>query len=138
MHYSKAEMYDLSYEIIGSAISVHKELGPGLLENVYHTCMKFELQNRNISFESEVTIPVYYKGISMQTNLRCDLLIENRIIVELKAVEKIIPIHNAQLLSYMRLLEIPKGIIFNFNCANLNPDGIKSLVNNHFSELEDK
>jgi GxxExxY protein len=126
---------DMTYKIIGAAIEVHKVLGPGLLESVYHKCLKEELKLREINFESEKIVPVNYKGVIAITDLRCDFLIENCIVIELKAVESMLPIHEAQLLTYMKLLKIPKGILINFNCSNIFKDGQKTLVNQHFNEL---
>ncbi|MEN9522663.1 MAG: hypothetical protein RL065_1040 [Bacteroidota bacterium] len=125
----------MTYKIIGAAIEVHKVLGPGLLESVYHKCLKEELKLREINFESEKIVPVNYKGVIAITDLRCDFLIENCIVIELKAVESMLPIHEAQLLTYMKLLKIPKGILINFNCSNIFKDGQKTLVNQHFNEL---
>jgi len=126
---------DMTYKIIGAAIEVHKVLGPGLLESVYHKCLKEELKLREINFESEKIVPVNYKGVIAITDLRCDFLIENCIVIELKAAESMLPIHEAQLLTYMKLLKIPKGILINFNCSNIFKDGQKTLVNQHFNEL---
>ncbi|MEY2828926.1 MAG: hypothetical protein RIQ33_784 [Bacteroidota bacterium] len=125
----------MTYKIIGAAIEVHKVLGPGLLESVYHKCLKEELKLRAVNFESEKTVPVNYKGVIAITDLRCDFLIENAIVVEIKAVESMLPVHEAQLLTYMKLLKIPKGILINFNCFNIFKDGQKTLVNQHFNEL---
>jgi len=112
MRLTKVQIKDLTYQINGAAIEVHKSLGPGLLESVYHKCLVHELNIREISFTSELSVPVNYKGLHLETELRCDLFIENTIVVELKAVEKILPIHEAQLLTYMNLLEAPSGILF--------------------------
>ena len=125
----------MTYKIIGAAIEVHKVLSPGLLESVYHKCLKEELKLREVNFESEKMVPVNYKGVVAITDLRCDFLIENCIVIELKAVESMLPIHEAQLLTYMKLLKIPKGILINFNCSNIFKDGQKTLVNQHFNEL---
>lgn len=111
MKLTKKALNDLVYQVIGAAIEVHKVVGPGLLESVYHKCMIEELRQRDISFESERLIPIEYKGKTINAELRCDLFVENILPVELKAVESIIPIHEAQLITYMRLLSIPKGII---------------------------
>ena len=135
--YTKTDINELTYQILGASMDVHKSLGPGLLESVYHKCLKHELELRKIMFESEFNVPVYYKGETLNTNLKCDLLIENRIVIELKSVDKIHPIHEAQLLTYMKLLEIPKGILINFNCTNIFKDGQKTFVNHLFNELDD-
>ena len=137
MRLTKAQIKDLTYQINGAAIEVHKSLGPGLLESVYHKCLAHELNIREISFTSELLVPVNYKGLQLETELRCDLFIENTIVVELKAVEKILPIHEAQLLTYMNLLEAPFGILFNFNTTNINHDGQKTYVNELYRILNE-
>ena len=134
---TKSELKDLTYQINGAAIEVHKALGAGLFERVYQECLMHELNRRNINFQSEKQIPIQYKDFECQTDLRCDLIIENLVVVELKSVEIIKPIHEAQLLTYMRLLEVPKGILFNFYSKNLYTDGQKTFVNNHYQWLED-
>ncbi len=137
MRLTKAQIKDLTYQINGAAIEVHKSLGPGLLESVYHKCLAHELNIREISFTSELLVPVNYKGLQLETELRCDLFIENTIVVELKAVEKILPIHEAQLLTYMNLLEAPFGILFNFNITNIYHDGQKTYVNELYRTLNE-
>ena len=137
MRLTKAQIKDLTYQINGAAIEVHKSLGPGLLESVYHKCLAHELNIREISFTSELLVPVNYKGLQLETELRCDLFIENTIVVELKAVEKILPIHEAHLLTYMNLLEAPFGILFNFNTTNINHDGQKTYVNELYRILNE-
>jgi GxxExxY protein len=134
---TKPYLKDLTYKINGACIEVHKALGPGLLESVYHKCLKHELTLRKIRFESEFVVPVHYKGIDVEAELRCDLLIENTIVVELKAVDAILPIHQAQLLTYMKLLEKPKGILINFNVVNLYTEGQQTFVNEWFGALPD-
>jgi GxxExxY protein len=111
---------------------VHKELGPGLLESVYHKCVEHEFFLQGINFKSECSVPVHYKGYDLNTELRCDFLIENAIIIELKAVDSLAPIFEAQLITYMQLLHIPKGILVNFNCTNLFKEGQKTYVNGLF------
>ena len=132
---TKKYIDDLSYNIVGAAIEVHKSLGIGLLESVYHRCLEHELALRKIPYVTEMTVPVFYKGINTETNLRCDLFVQNCIVVELKAVEKVLPIHEAQLMTYMKLLKSPKGVIINFNCFNLFKDGQKTYVNEPYSTL---
>ncbi len=134
---SKKYLNDLSYQLIGAAIEVHKALGPGLLETVYHKCLKHELSIRKIQFQTEMVVPVYFKGIEIEADLKCDLYIDDCLVVELKAVEEIAPIHEAQLLTYMQLLESPKGILINFNCTNLFKEGQKTYVNEIFRMLPD-
>ncbi|MBX2815029.1 MAG: GxxExxY protein [Saprospiraceae bacterium] len=135
--FSKEEINHISYEIIGAAIEVHKELGPGLLESIYHQCMVEELVTRHLRVETEKIIPLRYKSKKLTTNLRCDLFVEDLIVVELKAVETMLPIFTAQILSYMRLLKVPKGILINFNVENIFREGQKTFVNDHFRNLPD-
>lgn len=135
---TKQEVDDLTYEIIGAAIEVHKALGPGLLESTYHKCMMMELKQRNISFESNLIVPVHYKGMEMHAELRCDLFIGKMVVAELKAIDAIAPIHEAQLLTYMKLLNAPKGILINFNCTNIFQTGQKTLVNEIYKTLLQK
>ena len=132
---TKQYLDKLTYEIIGSAIEVHKIMGSGLLESVYHQCLKEELIRRKINFLTEMKIPVEYKGKNLDIDFRCDLFIENCLVVELKAVNEMIPIFDAQLLTYMKLLKCPKGILINFNCANIFKEGQKTFVNEYFSKL---
>lgn len=137
MNITKTYIKDLTYQINGAAIEVHKELGPGLLESVYHKCLKKELLLRGISFESEFLVPINFKGIAIETELRCDLLIENCVVIELKAIESLAPIHQAQILTYMKLLKAPKGILYNFHCVNLFNEGQKTFVNEYFRDLSE-
>jgi len=125
----------LTYEIIGAAIEVQKEMGPGLLESIYEQCMLLELKLRGISVVSQKTIPIVYKGNILDSDFRCDLLIENCIVVELKAVSKMTPIFYAQVISYARLLKIPKSVLINFTCRNIFNEGQKTFVNEYYSQL---
>ena len=127
---------ELTYEVVGSAIEVHKFMGRGLLESVYHQCLIEELKHRKINFLTEMKVPVIYKGKSLDINFRCDLFVENCLVVELKSVSEIKPIHDAQVLNYMNLLKVPKGIIINFNCFNIFREGQKTFVNEYFKKLE--
>ncbi len=132
---TKNEVDALTYTIIGAAIEVHKALGPGLLESVYHKCMIKELRDRNIPFQSQLMVPINFKGMELDADLRCDFLISNLIALELKAIEAIAPIHDAQLLTYMKLLAVPKGVLINFNCTNIFKEGQKTLVNELYKTL---
>lgn len=132
---TKKYLDELTYEIIGSAIEVHKFMGSGLLESVYHQCLKEELMLRKINFLTEMKIPVEYKGKTLDIDFRCDLFVENSIVVELKAVNEMNVIFEAQLLTYMKLLKCPKGILINFNCSNIFKEGQKTFVNEYFSKL---
>lgn len=128
---------DLTYKINGATIEVHKELGHGLLESVYHKCMKIELALRGISFKSELKIKINFKGNELETDYRCDLLVEDCIVVELKAQDNLPPIHQAQILTYMKLLKKPKGILFNSHCINLYNEGQKTFAYEYFNLLDD-
>jgi len=134
---TKAYLDELTYFTIGAAIEVHKTIGPGLLESVCHKCLKQGFLIRQLSYRSEFLVPVSYKGIEIEAELRCDFLVENAIIVELKAVETIVPVFEAQLLTYMLLLQKPKGILVNFNCKNLFKEGQHTYVNEFFRILPD-
>ena len=118
----------LTYKIIGCAIEVYKQLGPGLLESVYEQALIHELKLNDIPVESQVEIKVNYKGINITDSLRLDLLVDDRVIVELKSVEEIKPIHHKQILTYLRLMDKKVGLLINFNTDNLM-DGIKRIVN---------
>jgi GxxExxY protein len=126
---------DLTYEVIGASIEVHKSMGRGLLESVYHECLKEELIHRKIDFLSELKIPVIYRSKKLKIDFRCDFFIENCLVVELKAIQDFSTVHEAQLLNYMKLLKAPKGILINFNCNNIFHEGQKTLVNEYFSSL---
>jgi len=133
---TKSYLKDLTYKVTGAAIEVHKNLGPGLLESIYHKCLKIELSDRKIKFQSELIVPVHYKGLDLETELRCDLFIENILPVELKATKEIAPIHEAQLLTYMKLLNVPKGLLINFNVTHIFNEGQRTYVNELFRNLE--
>lgn len=132
---TKSYLKDLIYKVNGAAIEVHKTLGPGLLESVYHKCMVHELTLRNVNFKTELVIPVNYKGLNLDVDLRCDLLVENSLIVEFKSVETVQPIHIAQLMTYMKLLKLPIGLMINFNCSHIFKEGQKTYVNELYEEL---
>ena len=134
---TKSDLLNLTYKINGAAIEVHKYLGPGLLESIYHKCFAFELNLRKISYNSELSVPLIYKGNYLDASLRCDFLINDSIVVELKTVEYILPVHEAQLLTYMKALKIPKGILINFNVDNLYKHGITTYVNHLYRSLEE-
>ncbi len=121
------ELHKLTEAITGAAIAVHRELGPGLLESAYETCLAFELADRGLSVERQKELPVRYRGIQMDCGYRLDLLVQGQVIVELKAVEKLLPMHEAQLLSYLKLSGCKVGLLLNFNVRILK-DGLKRLV----------
>ena len=126
---------ELTYDVIGAAIEVHKTLGSGLLESVYQKCLEEELKYRNINFQSEKTISVIYRDKEMNVDFRCDFFIENCLVVELKSVYEMSSIFEAQLLTYMKLLKSPNGILINFNCFNIFKEGQKTFVNEYFKLL---
>ncbi len=134
---TKTKLKDLVYQVNGAAIEVHKRLGPGLLESVYHKCLIRELELRNIKFQSELSIPIQYKGIEVDAELRCDLLIEEKLVVELKSVTEMKPIFEAQLLTYMNLLQKPIGLLINFNVKNIYYEGQQTYVNEIYKALWD-
>jgi GxxExxY protein len=132
---SKNDVDQLSYAIIGCAIEVHKTLGPGLLESVYHKCLMRELQLQGLEVASQIKVPIHYKNIELDAELRLDLLVNNLIVVELKSVECLNPVYDAQVLTYMRLLNKPKGILINFCCTNIFKRGQKTYVNEVYRSL---
>ena len=118
----------MSKRIVGAAIEVHRQLGPGLLESAYEECLCYELRAQEILFERQKALPVVYKGMNLDCGYRLDILVENLVVVELKSVEKIEPIHEAQLLTYLKLADLWLGLLINFNVSVLK-DGIKRKVN---------
>jgi len=131
---TKQFVNSLSYKIVGCAIEVHKQLGPGLLESVYETCFIDELKSQGFDVKRQVFVPIVYKGKDLGVNLVLDLLINDLIIIELKAVETIIPVFKAQLLSYLKLTNKPKGLLINFHCENIK-DHLVPLVTDLFAKL---
>jgi len=138
MRITKSYLKTLSYAVNGAAIEVHRTLGPGLLESVYHKCLMHELNLRGINFVSEMEVPINYKGLSIASDLRCDLFIENILTIELKSVKQLLSINESQILSYMTLLKSPKGTIFNFNVSNLIKEGHHSYVNKLYKTLPEE
>jgi len=118
---------ELSNSVIGCAIEVHRTLGPGLLESAYEQCLAREFSLARIAFETQKPLPVEYKGVQLDCGYRLDLFIENNLILEIKAVNKLLPIHEAQILTYMRLTRAPLGLLINFNVVRLK-EGIKRFV----------
>jgi GxxExxY protein len=114
----------LSGAVIGAAIEIHRHLGPGLLESTYEACLAHELQQRGIGFQLQVPLPVRYKGVSLECGYRIDVVVEDRLLLELKAIEQVLPIHTAQILTYMRLASIDTGLLINFNVTRLI-DGVQ-------------
>ena len=124
---TKMEFDELSRSVIGCAIEVHRTLGPGLLESTYRQCLAYELLHAQIPFQMEVPLPVRYKDVLLDCGYRIDLLVSGDLIVEVKAVEMLLPIHQAQILTYMRLAKIPIGLLINFNVTKLQ-NGIKPFI----------
>ena len=121
---------DITKAILGAAMNVHSALGPGLLESTYHACLHHELMSAGLDFKHQVRLPVVYRTVTLDAGYRIDFLVENCVIVELKAVEKLLPLHFAQLLCYLRLSSRPVGLLINFNVAHLR-QGIRRVVNGY-------
>lgn len=124
------DLDDITRKIIGAAIEVHRELGPGFLESVYQSCLMCEISDTGLTFESEVQLPVMYKGNLLDSFYRVDLIVENEVILELKAIDKLLPVYHAQLLSYLKLSGKQLGLLINFNVPVLTK-GVKRIVNNY-------
>jgi GxxExxY protein len=137
MRITKSYINALTYEIIGAAIEVHKELGPGLLESDYEAALLHELSLRGLKTTSQCEVEKNYKGISIKSLLRFDILVEGLIIIELKSVKDMNPIFDATIISYMKHMKKPKGILINFNVQHLFSQGQKTFVNEIFAELPD-
>jgi GxxExxY protein len=120
---------DLTQRVIGACIEVHRAMGPGLLESVYEACLCYELAEMRLPFERQKPMPLIYKGIRLDCGYRLDIVVENRLILELKAVETLLPIHQAQLLTYLKLSNRSLGLLINFNVPVLK-NGLKRIVNN--------
>jgi GxxExxY protein len=132
--YTQNYVNAVAYKIVGCAIEVHKNLGPGLLESVYESCLIEELQECGLTVKSQVYIPIKYKQKDLGGNLKLDLLVNELVIVELKAVDTMIPLYKAQLLSYLKLTGKPKGLLINFHCENI-VEQMVPLVTEEFSKL---
>ena len=131
---TKKQVTQLSYDITGLAIKVHKNLGPGLLESIYETCLKYELERNGYTVKQQIVADIVYDGLLIETPLRIDLLVNDLVIVELKTVEEIKPVHQAQLLTYMKMLEKPQGLLINFFTDNIIKS-MKPFVNEYFTAL---
>jgi GxxExxY protein len=124
----KDRLDQISRRVIGAAIEIHRHLGPGLLESAYQACLAFELRQRDLKVEEQKPLPVIYKDVRLDCGYRLDLLVEDAVVVEIKAVEQLVPIHQAQLLSYLRLSGKSVGLLINFHVRVLK-DGVKRIVN---------
>ncbi|MCW3169219.1 GxxExxY protein [Chryseobacterium sp. 09-1422] len=132
---TQSYLTDLTYKINGACIEVHKIMGAGLLESVYHKCIEEEFKLRNIKYKSELQVPVFYKEKEINCNFFCDFLIEDQIVLEIKSVSSLNEIHRAQVLNYINLLRKPKGILVNFNVKNLYHQGQETFVNKYYEML---
>jgi GxxExxY protein len=119
---------ELTGAIIGAAIEVHRDLGPGLFESAYESCLLWELRQKDFKVETQVPVPIRYKGLQLDAGYRIDLLVQDQIIVELKAIDKIQPIHTAQVLTYLKMTNLKMALILNFN-VELMRSGIKRIIN---------
>lgn len=131
---TQKEINNIAYDIVACAIEVHRYLGPGLLENIYEECLIEEMKSFGLEVQSQLRLPVDYKGKIMKTEYRIDLLVEDCIIVEIKAVKEMNPIYKAQLLTYLKLTDMPKGLLINFYTDNITKSLI-SMVTKEFSKL---
>jgi GxxExxY protein len=127
MEHDDAPGGELTYRIIGLAMRVHRRLGPGLLESVYEKCLCYELARADIPFQRQVPLPVHYDDVLLETGYTADVIVDNQVILELKAVERLLPIHEVQLVTYLRLTECRIGLLINFNTVSLT-DGIRRPV----------
>ncbi|MCF6241928.1 MAG: GxxExxY protein [Bacteroidales bacterium] len=134
MKITKQYLKKLNYQIVAAAIEVHKELGPGLLESIYEECLYQELLMRGLNSKRQVKVPVIYKGKQVKDDLRIDILVNDIFIVEVKSVLEMHPIFQAQLMTYLKLAEKPKGLLINFNVEKLI-DGVTPIVNKLFAKL---
>ena len=129
---TRNELIRLSYAITGCAIKVHQTLGPGLLESIYEKCLKYELEKRGYLVEQQLKVIITYDEIVFDGALKVDLLVNKTIVVELKTVEKILPIHEAQIMTYMNLLKCPQGLLINFNTTNITRS-LRPFINKHYN-----
>ncbi|MBN2236313.1 MAG: GxxExxY protein [Bacteroidales bacterium] len=127
---TKEQYNKLSKQILDASLMVHREMGPGLLESVYESCLLQELSIRNIKVESQVFLPLHYKGVELNKDFRIDILVENEIIIELKAVDIILPVHEAQIISYLKLADKKLGFLINFNVP-LIKDGFRRFISGY-------
>lgn len=115
------------HSVIGSAIEVHRTLGPGLLESAYESCLVHELTARSVQFRRQVPVPMTYKGTLVKCVYRADLIVENELLLELKSVDRLLPVHQSQVLTYLKLIDLPQGLIINFNVRRL-VEGLRNVL----------
>ena len=130
MEHTAVYLNGLTDQIIGAAVAVHRALGPGLLESAYEACLYYELVKRGLSVERQKPLPLTHEGVKLDCSYRMDLVVENCVIVEVKAVAKLDRVHEAQMLSYLKLADLCVGLILNFNVRNLTHQGVLRMVNN--------
>lgn len=135
MEITKKYINEITYKIIGACIEVHKIVGPGLYEEVYHKCLEREFDILGLKYQSELMIPLLYKERNIDCKVKCDFLVEDAIVLEIKSVEEFHKIHKAQTINYMNLLQVPKSILINFNVYNLYHEGTETFVSKHFETL---
>ncbi|MBF8457050.1 GxxExxY protein [Kaistella sp. G5-32] len=136
MEITQKYINELTYKITGACIEVHKIVGPGLFENVYHECLKKEFDLLEIKYQSELEIPFNYKDKIIACKVKCDFLIENQIVLEIKSTSDFNNFHRAQTMNYMNLLKVPKAILVNFNVNNLYHEGHETFVSRYFANLK--
>lgn len=125
------EANEITSQILAAAFKVHTAIGPGVLESVYQTCLHHELRKAGLRVEAQVTVPVHYDGLHLESGYRIDLLVEYMIIVELKCVDALLPIHKAQLLTYLKLANKPLGLLLNFDVVHMR-EGVRRIINNRY------
>ncbi|WP_262148818.1 GxxExxY protein [Chryseobacterium foetidum] len=135
MEVTKKYINELTYKIVGACIEVHKIVGPGLYEDVYHKCLEREFDLLGLKYRSELQIPLIYKELSIDCKVKCDFLIEDLIVLEIKSADQFHKIHKAQTMNYMNLLKVPKSILVNFNVYNLYHEGTETFVSKDFETL---
>jgi GxxExxY protein len=133
---TKTQVTQLSYDIVGCAIKVHKELGPGLLESVYEMCLAYELKEKVFLVNQQISTKINYGKIEIETPMKVDLLVNETIIVEIKTVENLLPVHQAQLMTYMKILKKPQGLLINFYTDNITKS-MTPVINEYFAKLPD-
>ena len=131
---SESEINEMTSRIIGAAMKVHTALGPGLLESAYQNCLLFELHRQNLQAEKEVSFPVIYEDVRIDVGYRIDVLVEDLVVIEVKSVDALAPIHEAQLITYLKLSEKPIGLLINFNVTSLR-NGIKRIAGPAFRDI---
>jgi GxxExxY protein len=129
------ELNELSYKVIGCAYKVHTALGPGLLESTYQTCLEFELLNEGLKVEREKALPVVYKGVKLEAGYRIDLLVDSKLIIEIKSVDAIIPIHEAQVMTYLKLSGKKLALLLNFNVIDMKKGINRVILKEYINEL---